>query len=117
MKYGDYYNEEIIRYVTAYLFNRYGYSDSVTDRKKYIVVIAHIMSAYKISYAKIDANWPKFYLSDIMHTVLTRLREWLQKSSIQQLNQHTKLLIEMIADRTLGDVIYDTYLKHLSAKD
>jgi len=117
MKYGDYYNEEIIRYVTAYLFNRYGYSDSVTDRKKYIVVIAHIMSAYKINYLKIDLNWPKFYLSDLMPMVITRLREWLQKSGIKQLNEHTKLLIEMIADRELGDVIYDTYLKHLSVKD
>jgi len=117
MKYGDYYTDEILRYIANYLTNRYGSDDSVTNRANYVNVIAHIMSAYKISYAKIDANWPKFYLSDIMHTVLTRLREWLQKSSIQQLNQHTKLLIEMIADRTLGDVIYDTYLKHLSAKD
>jgi len=117
MKYGDYYNEEIIRYVTAYLINRYGYSDSVTDRKKYIVVIAHIMSAYKISYAKIDANWPKFYLSDIMPTVIIRLREWLQQSGIQQLNQHTRFLIEMIADRKLAEVIYDTYLKKLASKD
>jgi hypothetical protein len=115
MNYGDYYTEEIIRYVTDYLNNRYGSGDSVTNRKNYIGVIAHIMSAYKISYVKIDANWPKFYLSDIIHTVLTRLREWLQKSNISQLNQHTKLLIEMIVDRILGDVIYDIYLKHLSA--
>ena len=113
MKYGDYHTEEIIRYVTDYLNNRYGSGDSVTNRKNYIVVIAHIMSAYKISYAKIDANWPKFYLSDVMPTVIIRLREWLQQSGIQQLNQHTRLLIEMIADRKLAEVIYDTYLKNL----
>jgi len=117
MKYGDYYTEEIIKYVTNYLTSRYGPSDSVTNRKSFIVVIAHIMSTYKISYTKIDANWPKFYLSDIIPMVIMRLREWLQKSGIQQLNQHTKLLIEMMADRKLGDVIYDTYLKHLSGKD
>jgi hypothetical protein len=71
------------------------------------------MSTHKINYTKIDANGPKFYLSDLMPMVITRLREWLQKSVIRQLNQHTKLLIEMIADRVLADVIYDTYLKHL----
>ena len=117
MKYGDYHTDEIIRYVTDYLNNRYGSGDSVTNRKNYIVVIAHIMSAYKISYAKIDANWPKFYLSDIMSTVIIRLREWLQQSGIQQLSQNTRFLIEMIADRKLAEVIYDTYLKKLASKD
>jgi hypothetical protein len=117
VRYGDYHTEEIIRYVTDYLNNRYGSGDSVTNRKNYIVVIAHIMSAYKISYTKIDANWPKFYLSDVMPTVIIRLREWLQQSGIQQLNQHTGFLIEMIADRKLAEVIYDTYLKKLIAKD
>jgi hypothetical protein len=114
MKYGSYYHDEIINYVRDYLNNRYGYSDSITNRKNYVNIIAHIMAAHKISYIKLDANWPKFYLSDIMPMVIMRLREWLQKSGIQQLNQHTKLLIEMMADRMLGDVIYDTYLKHLS---
>jgi bifunctional DNase/RNase len=117
MKYADYYTDEIIKYATDYLNNRYGSSDSVTNRRSYIPIIAHIMSNYKISYMKIDANWPKFYLSDLMPMVITRLREWLQKSGIKQLNEHTKILIEMIADRELGDVIYDTYLKHLSVKD
>jgi len=117
MKYADYYTDEIIKYATDYLNNRYGSSDSVTNRRSYIRIIAHIMSNYKISYMKIDANWPKFYLSDLMPMVITRLREWLQKSGIKQLNEHTKILIEMIADRELGDVIYDTYLKHLSVKD
>ena len=116
MKYGDYHTEEIIRYVTDYLNNRYGSSDSVTNRKNYITIIAHIMSNYKISYMKIDANWPKLYLSDLMPMVIIRLREWLQQSVIRQLNQHTKLLIEMIADRVLADVIYDLYLKHRSDK-
>ncbi len=116
MKYGDYYTDEIIKHATDYLINRYGSGDSVTHRKSYIPIIAYIMSNYKISYSKIEANWPKFYLSDIMSMVLIRLRDWLQKSSIQQLNQHTKLLIEMIADRALGDVIHDIYLKHLSDK-
>ena len=111
MKYADYYTDEIIKYATDYLNNRYGSSDSVTNRRSYIPIIAHIMSNYKISYMKIDANWPKFRLSDIMSMVLMRLRDWLQKSGIQQLNQHTKLLIELIADRTLAEVIYDTYLK------
>ena len=114
MKHGDYHTDEIIKYVSNYLNDRYGSGDSVTNRKDYVNVVAHIMSAYKISYAKIDANWPKFYLSNIMPMVITRLREWLQKSGIQQLNQHTKLLIEMMADRKLGDVIYDTYLNKLS---
>ena len=117
MKYGDYYTEEIIRYATDYLTNRYGSGDSVTNRKSYIPIIAHIMSNYKISYMKIDANWPKFYLSDIMPMVIMRLRERLQNYSIQQLNQHTKRLIEIIADRALANVIYDIYMKHLSAKD
>jgi len=116
MKYGDYRAEEIIRYVTDYLNNRYGSGDSVTNRKNYIAVIAHIMSAYKIRYVEIDANWTKFYLSDIMPMVIMRLREWLQKSGTQQLDQNTKLLIEIIADRTLADVIYDTYLKHILDK-
>ncbi len=116
MKYGNYHSDEIIRHVTDYLNNRYGSADSVTNRSKYIAIIAHIMANYKISYGKIEANWPKFYLSDIMSMVLIRLREWLQNYGIQQLNQHTKLLIELIADRTLGDVIYDIYLKHLSDK-
>ena len=116
MEYGDYYTDEIIRYVTDYLNNRYGSGDSVTNRKNYIAVIAHIMSTYKISYAKIDANWPKFYLSDLMPMVITRLREWLEKSGIKQLGQHTKLLIEIMADRKLGDVIYDTYLNKISDK-
>ena len=116
MKYGDYHTDEIIKYVSNYLNDRYGSGDSVTNRKNYIVVIAHIMSTYKISYAKIDANWPKFYLSDLMPMVITRLREWLEKSGIKQLGQHTKLLIEIMADRKLGDVIYDTYLNKISDK-
>jgi hypothetical protein len=116
MKHGDYYTDEIIKYATDYLNNRYGSSDSVTNRKSYIPVIAHIMSSYKISYMNIDTNWPKFYLSDIISMTLIRLRDWLQKSNIQQLNQHTKLLIEMMTDRALANVIYDVYLKHLSDK-
>lgn len=114
MKYGDYYTDEIIKHVSDYLTNRYGSSDSVTNRKSYISVIAHIMAVYKISYKKISDNWPKFYLSNIMPMVLIRVREWLPKSGISQLNQHTKLLIEIMADRILASVIYETYLKHLS---
>jgi len=129
MKYADYYTDEIIKYATDYLNNRYGSSDSVTNRRSYIPIIAHIMSNYKISYMKIDANWPKFYLSDIMPIVVTRLcdrleewkwlQEWkgLQKFATFQLDQHIKSLIEIIADKTLADVIYDIYLKHLSVKD
>ena len=117
MEYRDYYTNEVIRYVIDYLNNSYGSGDSVTNRKNYLKIIAYIMSNYKISYAKIDVNWPKFYLSDLMPMVIMRLREWMQKSGILQLNQHTKLLIEIMADRKLGDVIYDTYLKHLSGND
>jgi len=114
MKYEGYYIEQIINYVTNYLINRYGSGDSVTNRNSYISIIAHIMSNHKISYIKIDANWPRFYLSEIIPKVLIGLREWLQKSGTHELNQHTKLLIEMMADRILANVIYDTYLKHLS---
>jgi len=116
MTYRDYYTDEIIKYVTDYLNNRYSSGDSVTNRSKYIAIIAHIMSTYKISYSKIDANWPKFYLSDIMPMVLIRLREWVHKSNVYQVNEHTKLLVEIMAERILASVIYDTYLKHLSGK-
>jgi hypothetical protein len=108
--------EEIINYATEYLTKRYGSGDSVTERGNYIPVIAHIMASYNIDYRDISNNWPEFYLSDLIPMVKIKLREWVQESSVSQVNEHTRLLVELMADRALAKVIYETYLKHISSK-
>jgi hypothetical protein len=107
--------DEILKYAIEYLTERYGAGDSISNRKNYIKVIAHIMSHYNLSYSTIDAHWPKFYLSDLIPQFKIAFYNWLKSSSITELNQHTKILVEIMADRIIANIIYDTYLKHLSA--
>jgi hypothetical protein len=109
--------DEILKYAVEYLTERYGTGDSVSNRRNYIKVIAHIMSNYNLSHSTIDAHWPKFYLSDLMPQFKMAFQKWLTSSNITELNQNTKILVEIMADRIIGNIIYDRYLKHLSTNN
>jgi hypothetical protein len=106
--------DEILKYAVDYLTERYGTGDSVTNRGNYIKIIAYIMSNYNISYNTISAHWPKFYLADLISEFKIEFQKWLTSSNITELNQYTKILVEIIADRIIGNIIYSRYLKHLS---
>ncbi len=109
--------DEILKYAVEYLMEHYGAGDSISNRRNYVKVIAHIMSHYNLSYSTIDAHWPKFYLSDLMPKFKIAFHKWLSNSGITELNKYVETLVKIMADRIIGDIIYDTYLKHLSANN
>jgi hypothetical protein len=109
--------DETLEYAIEYLIDRYGIGDSISNRQNYIKVIAHIMSHYNLSYRTVDTHWPKFYLSDLIPEFKIAFREWLTSSSIKELNQHTKILVEIMTDRIIANIIYERYFKHLSTSN
>ncbi len=104
----------IVKYAVDYLLNYYGIGDSVSNRRNYIKVIAHIISNYNLSYRTIDTHWPKFYLSDLIPQFEAAFREWLSGYKVLELNQYTKNLVEIMSDMILANIIYDRYFKHLN---
>jgi hypothetical protein len=109
--------DEILEYAIEYLINRYGAGDSISNRKNYVNIIAHIMSHFNLSYSTIDTHWPKFYLPDLIPEFKIAFRKWLTSSSITELNQYTKILVEIMTDRIIANIIYERYLKHLSTSN
>jgi hypothetical protein len=109
--------DEILKYAVEYLMEHYGVGDSISNRRNYINVIAHIISHYNLSYSVIDAHWPKFYLSDLIPQFKIAFHKWLSNSGVKELNQYTKILVEIIADRIIANIIYEMYLKQLSTNN
>ncbi len=109
--------DEILNYAVEYLTRCYGIEDSISNRKNYIKVIAHLMSKHNLSYKTISVHWPKFYLRDLIPQFKIAFRGWLSTSKISEINEYTKTLIEIMSDRIIADIIYNNYLKHLKSGD